>query len=519
MPMGNPMNKKRLTPFAKVFIVVLILGGLFGVYKIAQSTGLLDKLAPQGKTASTTSGTFSNDKDVLRVGVVTWGGYAGGQFFNDGFKANKSSRFYKEYGLKVEFIVNDDFVPSREAWKADKVDVLWGTVDSFPIEAAAMSDLNPKIIFQADWSRGGDAIVARRGISKVSDLRGKKIAFAFGTPSHTFLLWMLNAGDMGPKDITPVETDSAVQAATFFKSGKVDAAVVWSPDDEDCIKNVSGATILKSTKEASHIIADIFFVKDSFLQANKERLVKFVEGWMKGAAEINTSDEAKRKAAKILSEGLNVPEDFAYKAINNTRIATYGDNKKFFGLDTDGNPVTGESLYVKMGQTYADLGIAKGRIPGWRSVSETSIIKDVNVDKDMYLAEENAVFTAPSKEMETVEAFSTKRVSITFLTGSSTLDENSKYIIQMKFGDVAKAFSNARIRIEGNTDAIGSDTVNKPLSQRRAKAVADFLTQEYKFDTNRFVVVGNGSTKPVADNNTDSGRSKNRRTDFELIAK
>ena len=89
----------------------------------------------------------------------------------------------------------------------------------------------------------------------------------------------------------------------------------------------------------------------------------------------------------------------------------------------------------------------------------------------------------------------------------------------MKFGDIAKAFSNARIRIEGNTDSVGSDTVNKPLSQKRAKAVAEFLAQEYKFDPNRFVVVGNGSTKPVADNSTDTGRSKNRRTDFELIAK
>ena len=515
---GSPMKTKRLTPFAKIFIVVLVLGGVFGLYKVAQSTGLLNKIAPQNKMASG-AGDFTNDKDVIRVGVVTWGGYAGGQYFNEGFKASKQSRFYKDYGIKVEFVLNDDFVPSREAWKADKVDVLWGTVDSFPIEAASMSEFNPKIILQADWSRGGDAIVVRRGISKVSDLRGKKIAFAFGTPSHTFLLWMLNAGDMGPKDIIPVETDSAVQAATFFKSGKVDAAVVWSPDDEDCVKTVPGAVVLKSTKEASHIISDIFFVKDTYLQANKDKLTKFVEGWLKGSAELNLSDDAKKKAAKILSEGLNVPEDFAYKAINNTRLATQGDNMRFFGLDLDGNPVTGESLYVKMGQTYSDLGIAKGKIPGWRSVAETSVIKSVSLDKSFYLAEENATFEAPTKALETAEAFSTKRVSITFPTGSSALDENSKYIIQMKFGDIAKAFSNARIRIEGNTDSVGSDTVNKPLSQKRAKAVAEFLAQEYKFDPNRFVVVGNGSTKPVADNSTDTGRSKNRRTDFELIAK
>jgi len=47
--------------------------------------------------------------------------------------------------------------------------------------------------------------------------------------------------------------------------------------------------------------------------------------------------------------------------------------------------------------------------------------------------------------------------------------------------------------------------------------VVNFLVKEYRFDKNRFIVVGNGSTKPVADNATADGRAKNRRTDFELL--
>lgn len=507
------MKTIKLTLFSRIFIAVAFCGGLYGVY----ASGVLDKLAPKGNKADSKGTVLVSDKDTLRVGVVTWGGYAGGQYFNEGFKANTKSRFYKEYGIKVEFVLNDDFVPSREAWKADKVDVLWGTADSFPIEAAAMADLSPKIIFQADWSRGGDAVVVRRGISKVADLKGKKIAYASGTPSHTFLIWMLAAGDLTVKDIVPVETDSAVQAATFFKGGKVDAAVVWSPDDEDCVKSVSGAVVMKSTREASHIIADIFFVKDSFLQSHKEVLTKFVEGFLKGSAEINSSDEAKKKAAKILAEGLNVPEDFALKAINNARLATYGDNLKFFGIDSV-SPMTGETLYTNMGGTYQTLGVAQGKIPAWRNVTDTSVIKGVSLKGDMHLAESSIQFSAPTKELEAKEAFSTKRVSITYMTGSAILDDNAKYVIQAKFGDVARSFSRARIRIEGNTDSVGSDVMNKDLSLRRAKAVTSFLTQEYGFDPNRFIVKGNGSSKPVAANATAEGRAKNRRTDFELVS-
>ena len=60
--------------------------------------------------------------------------------------------------------------------------------------------------------------------------------------------------------------------------------------------------------------------------------------------------------------------------------------------------------------------------------------------------------------------------------------------------------------------------MNQELSLKRAKAVADFLAQEYKFDKNRFVAVGNGPSKPVASNDTAEGKAKNRRTDFELIS-
>ena len=95
-------------------------------------------------------------------------------------------------------------------------------------------DFEPQVVFQADWSRGGDAIVVDRGITKVSDLKGKKIAVAEMTPSHSFLLWLLNAGGLSINDVKIVAQPNAIDAAQVFKSRQVKAAVVWSPDDEDC---------------------------------------------------------------------------------------------------------------------------------------------------------------------------------------------------------------------------------------------------------------------------------------------
>lgn len=514
--------KTRLTPFAKLLIVV-ILAAAAGL--VLHQTGMLDKIIPNGNENSTTtsnkkSGNLFGSKDVptYKIGVVTWGGYAGGQYFNKGFEANEESRFYKDYGFKVEFKVLDDFNISRNAWKAGEVDLLWATVDAFTTEMPGLKDYEPQIIMQADWSRGGDAVVVRRGISKVQDLKGKKVAFAEMTPSHTFLLWMLEAGNLKFEDIDPVKVASAIDAADLFKKGQVDAAVVWSPDDADCVAKVVGSKVLQSTKEASHIIADVFVVKKAFLEEHKENLTNLVRGWMIGASEINQSEDAKREASQILAQGLQLPEDFTYDAINNVRLCTYGDNVNFFGLNTDYKGVTGEDLYNKMDVKYSEAGYIESRIPSWRLVGNSSLITAItDLTGAEHQPEGAKEFSAVTEEVKTSEEISTKTASISFRSGEFELDENAKYIVDNEFTDLAKMFGSARIRIEGNTDNVGNRAMNIELSKKRAQSVVDYMVTQHGFDRNRFVVVGNGPDKPVADNNSDDGRRKNRRTEFKML--
>lgn len=520
-------RRTRLTPFAKLLIVVLVVGG---GYFAATQFGLLDGLIPSpdnnnsnnngNETSQVETGDLITDEDdIIDIGVVTWGGYAGGQYWNNGFEPTKASRYYKDHGFAVKFHVLDDFDASRDAFKAGEVDLLWCTIDAFPTESGGLSQYQPQVVFQADWSRGGDAIVVRRGINSVADLKGKTVAVAPMSPSHTFLIWLLDAGGLTPKDVKINEVPSAIDAADAFKSGSVDAAVVWSPDDQDCVQKVRGSKVLENTKNASNIIADVFIAKKDYIESNKERLGQLYDGWMRGAAEINGSDDAKVKASKILANGLNVPEDFAYNAINNVRLTTHGDNVNFFGMNRDYNGVTGEDLYNKMGTIYKDLGYVQGRVPSYRLVANKDFVSGANLDgAEGQAAEGKKTFTKVTKEDEQKEAISSKQVSISFNSGQYQLDPNAKTIIDLQFADIARTFSNARIRIEGNTDNVGNADNNKKLSYLRAQSVAQYLQQEYGFDENRFVIVGNGSDKPVADNSTAAGRAANRRTDFELIA-
>ena len=75
-----------------------------------------------------------------------------------------------------------------------------------------------------------------------------------------------------------------------------------------------------------------------------------------------------------------------------------------------------------------------------------------------------------------------------------------------------------KIEISGHTDNIGNDEPNQTLSENRAKAVYQFLISS-KVDAKRLQFKGYGKSQPIAPNDNDDGRSKNRRTEFKIIAK
>jgi outer membrane protein OmpA-like peptidoglycan-associated protein/tetratricopeptide (TPR) repeat protein len=75
---------------------------------------------------------------------------------------------------------------------------------------------------------------------------------------------------------------------------------------------------------------------------------------------------------------------------------------------------------------------------------------------------------------------------------------------------------NLRIEIRGHTDNVGSDTDNQILSEKRAKAVRDFLANQ-GIAANRLAYKGFGKNQPVSSNDTEGGRSANRRTEFVIF--
>lgn len=505
------MSKTIIRPWVKIALVAIVVAAI-GIVVLKMSNG--DQ--PQNIGDLFSSKTSSN---VITVGVNTYAGFTPIIWGNGGLTASENSEFYKRFGVKLKIVIQDDFAAGRSAFKNGDIQLLYCTTDVRPVEMGNASDMvGSKQIMILNYSRGADAIVVRKGINTVADLKGKKVAVAPGTASHTLLLNVLETNGLTEKDIQLIKVESGLEAAQIFKALQTDVAVCWAPDDADLVASMPGTKVLFSTKQASNLITDGLIVKDDYLEKNFDNVKNVVEAILWANSELNKQTNA-AKAAKIAAKAFGTDEDFVITGCDNIRFATLEDEANFFGLNTGYTGTTGDFIYSKMARTYEGIGLTSKPV-SWRKSSDASVLETLitsnRLDNDQ-TAETAKTFAAPTTEDAKKEAVSNKVIIIEFVSNSALLDNDAKAIIDSEIAPIAKQFSAARMRIQGNTDNTGSDAVNKPLSLKRAQSVADYLAKEYGFDKNRFVVVGNGSEKAVKAGS--AGNDKNYRiTEFQLLS-
>ena len=104
-----------------------------------------------------------------------------------------------------------------------------------------------------------------------------------------------------------------------------------------------------------------------------------------------------------------------------------------------------------------------------------------------------------------------------FEFNSDKISEDS-YAALSIVADFLKETPNVSVKVEGHTDNVGSKEYNQKLSERRAKSVAKYLVSK-GVESYRITTQGFGFSKPIASNNTEEGRSMNRRTEIKFIIK
>lgn len=170
------------------------------------------------------------------------------------------------------------------------------------------------------------------------------------------------------------------------------------------------------------------------------------------------------------------------------------------------DPITGEyKIIMPYGQKYAIRAVAKGFI----AIGE-------NID----LTQSRAFQEIKGKELKLVEMKPGNIIplnNIFFDTGKAELRSESSPELD-RLVTTLNEEPKMTIEVRGHTDNTGSNEINNKLSQDRADAVREYFISK-GIEPDRIASKGLGETKPIATNDTEEGRQKNRRVEFVIVKK
>ncbi len=126
----------------------------------------------------------------------------------------------------------------------------------------------------------------------------------------------------------------------------------------------------------------------------------------------------------------------------------------------------------------------------------------------MFAANEARVF----REGDTIIL---RLVGLTFDSGASDIRPES-FDLLGKVENAIDVFPRSELIIEGHTDSYGGDEFNQSLSQQRAESVQQYMINAMRIPAYRLIATGYGETRPIASNETESGRQRNRRIDIVI---
>jgi len=247
-------------------------------------------------------------KPPLRIGYSDWPGWTA-------FEIGIQKGWFKEAGVDVKFDWFE-YAPSMEAFAAGKVDAVMMTMGDALVTGAPGA--RSIAILITDYSNGNDMIVAKKGISGIKALKGKKVGLETGLVEHLMLTKALEKNGLKITDVKLVNVPTH-QTAQTLASGNVDAIGAWQPNAGQALKAVAGSKAVFTSADVPGLIYDLVCVSPQSLNQRRADWVKVVKVWNRIAAFVR--DPANQaEAVKLMAARAGVPPEEYAKFIPGTRF-------------------------------------------------------------------------------------------------------------------------------------------------------------------------------------------------------
>lgn len=293
----NFLNKAKVTSPCRGILCFLtaLLTWLTPVASHAASAEKSLVVPVNGPPSLPAAAPYKPEGDTITVELSQYAGYAGLVLANRGLEPNEASLFYKRYGFKVRFTLNEE-----ESWPALNTGKLAASATTVDVLAAYGKQFAVVVPAMISFSRGADGVVMRSDLKEIRDLIGKSVVVAKFTESDFFMRYlaiknglqihmrssMADSPDPGKINLLFTEkVDAATEVfADALKQGKKDpaACVGWAPITTDAVTRSKGKAYLKTTNRNQLIIADILVLNRGFAEANPKMVEGLVYGLIAG---------------------------------------------------------------------------------------------------------------------------------------------------------------------------------------------------------------------------------------------
>ena len=307
----------------------------------------------------------------------------------------------------------------------------------------------------------------------------------------------------------------------------VDAVATWTPGDVNVATKKGGLVTIASTRQYASQMSNQTIAIKKWAYDHRTDIENMIIALAQAGDQVRSFNEAKQFAAEI-STKLYQEQNAAYwlkyfngveeKDIQGLKVTLGGsavfnlsDMANTYGLGDD-KVDRYKAVYNTFGNLMVKMypSIMPSFLPYEKAVDKSFLFSVISNHPE--LLQGKAIETKYAEQI--TDAVSSKSYAIQFESGSTIIKPGSYKLLDEIFESAVVA-EGLKLGVYGHTDNKGSDDVNVPLSQKRSEAVKSYLLKK-GLKQNQIEAKGYGAEKPIADNTTEAGRSKNRRVEIVL---
>ena len=530
-------GRYRLTKAAKILIMLVIValvgGGVFAAIK----TGLVKTSKDTTKTEEASvpndnevSGdvladddgnvinTDKSDNKTINLSLDEWIGWKEIIDANGGLSTAEGS-IYDNLGIKVNISIINDATQSSNALISGSLDAAGYTINRTAFLSKKFKDAGKDVImpYITNFSNGGDGIIAKSDIKSVEDLVDAKVGVPQFSEAHSLVVWFVNQSDLTDDQKNKI-IDNLIffetpdEAAKAFFAGQIDVAATWEPYLTQT-QNMSDAHILFSTASSSSLIMDGILFDKEFAEKYPDVVSAFIDGALQASDLYEKDLTTIKKVMPMFSTASD--QDILDNCVS-AKLTTYADNLSLFNG-------TARTIYSGMCDVWESIGESVDRDLLDTIFDNTYMTALSGKYDDTDITKTDAVVTVTEENKQEVldtVALLQKSASVNFIINTAKFTDSAEATKTLDdFIAIAKVLDGTIIEIAGNTDpnpkSDPEDTANKMLSQQRAETVKQYFVLN-GISADRIIVVGNGSSNPIVENDTEEHRAMNRRTDVSF---